>query len=352
MIFINYYIKPIFLFIYALIALILIGLLDFYSGAEISPLLLYLIPIYFIGMQKYSNKVLIITVSFIASIFWFTAEFYTKSYSSNSILVWNGIVRLTIFLLFGFILFQLRVRLDKLKELNQKLNSLNIEKNKFIGIAAHDLKNPIGSIMQLSNILLGDLKYSLSPDTEEITEYIKELSTNSFQILVSLLDVSKIEAGIIEIKKTNQDYILFVKKNVLINQLLANKKNIKLNFTSNFKDKFFEFDQNYLSEVLNNLLTNAIKFSYPETTVNIIIEMLNEKIIRTTIEDNGKGIPTNEHYKLFNYFQKTSTTPTNGELSTGLGLAISKKIVLEHEGTIGFESELNIGSKFYYDLHI
>ena len=343
-------IKPLFLFSYAVVALIIIGFIDFITGAEISPLLIYLVPVFFIGLHKNSNKSLVIAVGILAAIIWFIAEFNSKKYSTDFIIVWNAFVRLVIFVLFGLILFQLNERFKILQVLNDKLNSLNTEKNRIIGIAAHDLKNPIGSIKQLTDILLTDLKGELTTEVEEIAGYIKELSATSFHILNSLLDVSKIESGIVEIKKTNQDYIAFVKKNILINQLSANKKNIRLNFKSEFDQKNFKFDENHLSEVLNNLLTNAIKFSYNETGVDITVKILDDTTIRTSVEDRGKGIQENEHYKLFNYFQKTSTTPTDGESSTGLGLAISKKIIIEHGGSIGFESQPNKGSNFYFDL--
>ena len=346
----NYNIKPLFLFSYSIVALVIIGYIDYFTGPEISPLLIYLIPVFFVGLHKNSNKLLIISIGLFAAMIWFIAEYNSKVYSTDLIIVWNTFVRLIIFVVFGLILFQLNERFKGLQELNNKLNLLNMEKNRIIGIAAHDLKNPIGSIKQLTEILLTDLKEELTTEVKEIAGYIEELSANSFYILNSLLDVSKIESGIVEIMKTNQDYISFVKKSILINQLLANKKNINLNFKSEYEQKNFEFDENHLSEVLNNLLTNAIKFSNANTDVEINVSLFDATTIRTSVEDRGKGIQSNEHHKLFNYFQKTSTTPTDGESSTGLGLAISKKIIIEHGGSIGFESEPNKGSKFYFDL--
>ena len=80
------------------------------------------------------------------------------------------------------------------------------------------------------------------------------------------------------------------------------------------------------------------------------MSLTKDKYLKTEVIDFGKGIHESEHYKLFNYFQKTTTQPTAGEQSTGLGLAISKKIITEHKGIIDFTSELNKGSNFYFEL--
>ena len=116
------------------------------------------------------------------------------------------------------------------------------------------------------------------------------------------------------------------------------------------KEILIHFDEHYLAEVLNNLLTNAIKFSQPKSKIIIRITITGLNKVKTEIIDEGIGIPKEEQIKLFNYFQTTSSQPTAGEKSTGLGLAIAKKIITEHEGTIGVESSSN-GSNFYYELN-
>jgi signal transduction histidine kinase len=133
------------------------------------------------------------------------------------------------------------------------------------------------------------------------------------------------------------------------NLLVSKKKNINIRLEANEKELFFQFDEHYLSEVINNLLTNAIKFSFPNSEIVIKIST-SKNFVKTEIIDQGQGIPVEEQTKLFNYFQKTSVQPTNGETSSGLGLAIAKKIIIEHKGTIGVNSELNKGATFYFEL--
>lgn len=309
----NSKINRFFLLIISSVFLTLVGIIDYYTGPEISPLLLYLIPIFFIGLHINTTKRIIFFISTLAIVFWIIAEYNSREYSTVLILYWNAFVRFVIFLLFGLLLNQLRLRYAKLLELNEKLEQINIEKNKFIGIAAHDLKNPIGSIQSFTTLLLDDYKAELTDDVEEILGYIKQLSSNSFHILVSLLDVSKIESGVIEIQKVNQDYISFVGKLIFINQLVANKKNIKIQYIKTNESLNFDFDENHLSQVVNNLLSNAIKFSDKNKEIIVSVNQFKDGTIRTSVQDHGKGIAPNEHNKIFNYFQKTSTAPTDGE---------------------------------------
>lgn len=338
------------LLIISLTFLLLVGIVDYYTGSEISFLLFYLIPVFFLSLHRNSNKRLIIINSIIGGVIWFLSEYYSRNYTNDLIPIWNALVRLFVFLLFGMLLRLLNERFLKLEVVNKQLQLLNIEKNKFIGIAAHDIKNPIGTISSFSDLLISDFSDKMDDEAVEMIGYIKELSSNSLHILKNVLDISKIESGIIEIKTNKQDYIQFIKKQIFYYQILAKKKDIKLIFESELEKFIFEFDENYLGEVISNLLTNAIKFSNKNAEIIIKVSSNRDKKLKTEIIDFGKGIPESEHYKLFNYFQKTTTQPTDGEQSTGLGLAISKKIITEHKGIIDFTSEVNKGSNFYYEL--
>lgn len=343
--------KPIFYNFICSISLVIATYLDYLTGPEFSSILFYLTPIYFFSNTKYSTQKTILFHSVVAAIFWYYVETATKIYTNDLLAGWNALVRLTIFLSIGVLIFKLKARMQKLIQNNSLLEDLNKEKNIFIGIAAHDLKNPIGTIYSFSDLLISNFTPETEPETKEIVGYIKELSTNSLHILDNVLDVSKIESGIINIIKQEQDYIAFLKKNIFYNQLVANKKEIEIQFESEESTLIFAFDENHLSEVTNNLLTNAIKFSDKNSNIKVRITK-NPLTILTEIIDNGKGIAAEEQSKLFNYFQKTSTLPTDGESSSGLGLAISKKIITQHEGTIGVKSELGKGSTFYFEIKI
>ena len=180
--------------------------------------------------------------------------------------------------------------------------------------------------------------------------YIKDLSNNALDLLKNLLDVSKIESGIITLSPQKSNYIDFITKYMYYNLLIARKKDINIKLETSEKELFITFDEHYLSEVINNLLTNAIKFSYKNSEIIIKISLTKNDTVKTEIIDQGQGIPIEEQNKLFNYFQKTSTQPTNGEASTGLGLAIAKKIIDKHGGQIGLISNIQKGSNFFFEL--
>jgi signal transduction histidine kinase len=110
------------------------------------------------------------------------------------------------------------------------------------------------------------------------------------------------------------------------------------------------FDPVYLSEVIDNLITNAIKYSNRDKQIEVLVKVTDDKWLRTEVKDNGIGIDSSELDKLFKPFSKTSSRPTSGEISSGLGLAIADKVVRLHGGEIGVQSKINEGSTFYFTL--
>lgn len=254
------------------------------------------------------------------------------------------------FMLTGFLLYSIRKGRDRDVEMNVHLKMLNEEKNKFIGIAGHDLRNPVGSIHSFADILLEDYSEELRPESRTIVEYIRDLSNHTLVLLGNLLDISMIESGKINIVKKEGDYLAFLEKNVFLNQILASKKEINIVLETSERAIVFSFDEYHLSQVVNNLLTNAIKFTEGKSEIVVRVSLTRNKGVLTEVIDHGKGIAPEEQEKLFSYFHTTSTRPTLGEKSTGLGLAITKKIVNEHGGEIGLKSELGKGSNFYFEL--
>lgn len=342
--------KPLVIFL-TLLHIGFISLFDFVSGSELSFSIFYVIPIAILAANKTSSKIVVVTITCIAAICWFVVEFYSNSYSHIIFPIWNAFVRLAIFITIGVLVFSFRQNNERLDEANKKLKHLNDEKNKFIGIAAHDIRNPISGIYSFSDLLLNEEKSLMNQEELEIVHLIKSLSQNILNLIKNLLDVSKIESGMIELNYLHQDYIQFIKEQIYINQLLANPKGINIHLHSDELQLLADFDSHHMSEVIQNLLSNAIKYSEKKSDIQINV-IKNDKEIITEVIDMGKGIPLEEQTKLFNYFQKTSTRPTDGETSTGLGLAIVKKIVTAFNGTIGVKSISHEGSNFYFSFPI
>lgn len=333
--------SKIILLLFAILIILLIGYIDFKTTPDLSFSIFYLIPISLLSLHRTSSFTLIIIGSVFAFIILFLAEIFGKDFSTILIPIWNSVARFFIFIFVGYLLFSFKAK-------NKKLESLNEEKNKFLGIAAHDLRNPIGGIYSFTEILLTLHDKNLKPEVREIVGFIKKMSNNCLVMIKELLDVSKIESGKINLKPVYQDYISFLKEQVHLNQYLAENKNIKIKLKS--PEKIFAcFDAHYLSEVIDNLISNAIKYSYRDSEILVYVA-LKENSLLTEVIDKGRGIPVNEQQHVFNYFQKTSTKPTEGEQSTGLGLAIAKRIISDHYGQIGVSSELNKGSNFYFSI--
>ncbi len=237
----------------------------------------------------------------------------------------------------------------ELQKKNLELKKLNEEKSNFIGIVAHDLRNPISVIIGYSDFLIYLLSKSLSAEQIQMLEIVKETSENMIVLLEDLLDLKSLESGKLNLNKTSTNLCEMVEKNVQLNNTLAGKKDIKINFNCSNIIPDIEIDKLKIAQVLNNLISNAIKFSQPGTLVNVkICSQEGNTII--SVADAGPGISKEEQKLLFQAFSKISVKTTAGEKSTGLGLSIVKNIVLGHGGKIWVESEPGKGSTFYFSI--
>ncbi len=237
----------------------------------------------------------------------------------------------------------------ELREKNKELQAANAQKDRFLGMAAHDLRNPLGHIFTVADILLEDLDGKITDQQRELLEITKTSSQFMLDLVNDLLDIAKIESGKLNLNLVETDLAALVTQNVSRNRALADKKHITLEVTVPDGLPPLMVDPGKIEQVLNNLISNAIKYSYPDTTVKIRLARGNDTVI-LSVADEGQGIPAEEQDKLFKPFERTSVTTTAGEKSTGLGLAIVKRIVEGHHGKIWVESEVGKGSTFYVSL--
>lgn len=239
--------------------------------------------------------------------------------------------------------------LEELRQANHQLELLNQEKNRFLSIAAHDLRNPISTAISFTDILLHNA--DVFPDDRKagFLKTIEERLQFSLKLMSELLDVSKIEAGTLQLKKEKADYRKLLEQTIAFNQLVGQWKKISIDLQCGEHELEFGFDRNKMEQVLNNLISNAIKYSHPGSRVTVSVKR-GDKLVRTEIHDEGIGIPGDELDKIFEPFQKSSSRPTAGESSTGLGLAIAKKVVEEHGGSIGVTSKPGEGSSFFFTI--
>ncbi len=232
---------------------------------------------------------------------------------------------------------------------NAQLEQLDKLKNEFLGMAAHDLRNPIASIYSLSDFVIESEDLNGSEDLRKIIETIKQSSEFMLNLLNELLDVVKIESGKLELNLQLTDIEKLLRKNLELNSLMAAKKDIRLVLNIPQKMPDIHLDAMKIEQVLNNLLSNAIKYSHRNTTVNVNA-FSTGKCVMVCVQDQGQGIPKNELDKVFTAFSNISVRGTAGEKSTGLGLNIVKRIITGHQGRLWVESEVGKGTSFHFTL--
>ncbi|MCB2197050.1 MAG: HAMP domain-containing histidine kinase [Bacteroidetes bacterium] len=236
----------------------------------------------------------------------------------------------------------------ELSKKNAELERLNEIKNQFIGMAAHDLRSPLGNIFSISEYLVLRNE-NLNNTQKKFVSNIKKQSSFLLNLLNDLLDVSVIESGKVQLKKSKEDINQLIQSNIDLNRELAEKKNIEIKFNTDNESTQLFIDKNKVDQVMNNLLTNAIKYSNSGTKIQVSLKKKTDQII-IEVKDQGLGIKHNEIPLLFKPFQKTSTVGTQGEKSTGLGLYIAKRIVEAHHGEISVKSKVGSGSTFCFTL--
>lgn len=240
---------------------------------------------------------------------------------------------------------KVKERTRELEQANHELSELNLEKNKYIGMVAHDLRNPIGVAASFTDIVIEGYDNLEKPKKLEYLGYVSQNCHFSLKLMNDFLDVSKIESGVFDLNLTEQDYVVLVRECVHQQSLNAARKSMAMELETSLSELNAVFDRNKMQQVLNNLIGNAIKYSPDESKVLIRV-FLTEGSVVTEIQDFGQGIPLEEQSKLFKPFQTASSKVSADDKATGLGLAIVKKIVDAHNGFVRFESEVGKGTTF------
>lgn len=238
---------------------------------------------------------------------------------------------------------------EKLIKYSSELNLLNLDKDKFIRILAHDLKAPFTTLMGFSSLLLKNIYIYDIETIKEHLEVIHDASSQTYEMLEEILIWLKSQSGQI-IYNPNEIMFSEICDEVLNSiNILAKDKNISLEFNCHSDDKNVYVDKNMTKTILRNLISNAIKFSKPNGEIKIIQEILdNETII--TVSDQGIGISQEDINLIWNPLQTINSVGTSGEKGTGLGLSICKEFVEKQGGRIWVESKISEGSNFKFTL--
>ena len=240
---------------------------------------------------------------------------------------------------------QRKLAAEKLRQSKENLQESNLEKDKFFSIIAHDLREPLGSFMNVTK-MMDESKSSMSE--EEIDEFVKlmkESSANLYGLLENLLEWSTMKRGLIAVEPKLINLKESLSKNLEIIKESAVRKN--LNFSYSIPEELEVFaDERMLNGIIRNLGTNAVKFTPKEGNIIVKAEQTENSKVLISISDSGIGIPEKMIDNLFNSSVNTKRTGTEGEPSSGLGLILCKEFTEKLGGELIIDSEVDKGSTF------
>lgn len=236
-----------------------------------------------------------------------------------------------------------------LHTLNQRLAEADAQKNRFLGMAAHDLRNPLAVCRGFAEMLREGLCGPLNAEQLDLINTMHASSCAMLKLVNELLDVAVIESGELKLELKPNDLAALVGASVNLASLEASKKQTRFAYAPPTGLPLVALDAGKMKQVVDNLLSNAVKYSPPASTITVEV-YAGDGRCGFAVLDQGPGIPEKDRPKLFKDFGRLSTVPTAGESSTGLGLAICRKIVEAHRGTIAAENLPERGCAFRVTL--
>jgi signal transduction histidine kinase len=239
----------------------------------------------------------------------------------------------------------------QLHQANAELRDLNELKNRFIGMAAHDLRRPVGVIMTYNEFVLDEAGESLDDEQRGFLRTGLAAAAGMKRMIDNFLDVSVIESGHLRLERSRTDVAEILAGVLPLVRLSATKKGIELLVETADEQRTLTADGAKLQQVLVNLLSNAVEHSTVGQRVWLAARWEGAELI-FSVRDEGSGIAIDDQKRLFAAFARAGTRKTAGERSVGLGLAIARLVVEAHDGRIWVQSEPDLGSTFFVALPV
>ncbi len=241
-----------------------------------------------------------------------------------------------------------REKNEMLSKINQELQEANRLKNEFLSIAAHDLKNPLQSILGFADIT--QESHTTLEEAKAYAQIISRSASHMVNLVKSLLETAAISSNALTFELTEANLNDLLKKVIDDFQPTLQAKSQNISFHA-MPNALALIDIEKMRDVFSNLISNAIKYSPASTSITVQIAPSAHGRLVVSVKDEGQGLSEKDKEKLFSAFQRLSSRPTGGESSTGLGLWIAKEFVEKHNGKIWAESEgKGKGTTFFVEL--
>ena len=238
---------------------------------------------------------------------------------------------------------------DELKNVNKELLFKDHQKDEFLDTVAHELKTPITGIRASTELLLddeGDMPLELQK--QFLSNVLKD-SERLSRLINNLLDFEKLASD--RLKLNMREHVFYETANRVIHSIqnIAKKKNVKLHLANQEKDQII-YDDDRITQVLTNLISNALKFCPEENGEVAVSFKLNDQVLECHVKDNGKGIPEEDIPYIFDRFYQSGNQTTIKPIGSGLGLSICKRIVEKHGGDIWAVPHLRTGAEVVFTI--
>ena len=237
---------------------------------------------------------------------------------------------------------------EELEKKNEELRKLDQLKSDFVSTVSHELRTPLSITKEGISLIIDGIPGAINEKQRKILSTAKDNVDRLARIINELLDISRIEAGKIEIRRESTSLNHIIETVITSFSLKTQEKNLELKLTMPERPVEIYIDPDKMIQVFTNFVDNAIKFTEKGAIEVSCIEKENE--VECCVRDSGVGISAEDLPKLFDKFQQFGRTPGPGEKGTGLGLSIAKGIIDLHKGRIWVESEFGKGTKFYFSL--
>ncbi len=263
-------------------------------------------------------------------------------------IILNGFIISVLLFILALSLIGARTRTMQIQKLNDELKSVNLNKDRFISLLAHDLKSPFNSLLGFSELLVENFDAFTESEKKDCINSIYTSAQISYLLLDELLMWARVQSDQFPYKPEKMNLNNLCKSLITYHELIAKKKNISVNFDDS-EVVFVLADELMLKTILRNLLVNAIKFTKENGSVKVDVSKTEENAI-ISVSDTGIGMLPEEISSLFDITKLKSKAGTANEKGTGLGLLLCKDMVAKHGGKIWVESTIGEGSIFRFTL--